>query len=543
VKLRGQGWWLGRKKGFPYLVMEYVEGLSLYAWARSTHATPRQLAELLAQAADALEALHREDSVHRDVKGANILVRPSGRELVMLDLGAGGYEGATPLTSHVLPPVTEVYLSPEAMAFAQAHASDSRARYRARPTDDLYALGVMAYRALTDEYPVPVHLPRDLFWVAVQSVTAPDARERNPRVPAKLAAIVQRLLARKPEERYAHAQAVVEAIRQAAREGGPEWDASLFEGGSEAGSLSPRRSPETALEKESPGDRWRWPAAVAGMVMLAVILGLATRAWIQEGEASGQELPQSATREAVSAQPTREVGISSREVARAGGAPDAGTGAVVSDDGAFTPVPVAPAMRPKEDTRVNPPVPSTPSVASKSPPPRPKPPRSPGKPLARVLPLCVGMACASSTPAVRLVPPPEECPPGAIEAMASRGIEVGDSSEFEFPGYEPKGRHHAIPVKEGKIEVGGVTQFNLRQHPPSGFYLSGRLILGGDRVYGRFTEARPYVNGQQIGPAFPVCVEAEGQDFKRGMRIEPGSTADNVKVLGVQNLRVVRRFE
>jgi eukaryotic-like serine/threonine-protein kinase len=542
VKLRAQGWWLGREKGFPYLVMEYVEGLSLYAWARSTNPTPRQLAGLLAQAADALEALHREDSVHRDVKGANILVRTGGQELVMLDLGAGGYEGATPLTSHVLPPGTEVYLSPEAMAFAQAHASDSRARYRARPTDDLYALGVMAYRALTNDYPFPVHLPRDLFWVAVQSVTASDARERNPRVPAELAAIVQRLLARKPEERYARAQAVAEAIHQAAREGGPEWDASLFEGGLGAGLASPRHSPEAALEKESPWDRWRWPAAVVGMVMLAVILGLATRAWIQEGEAFGPELLQGSTREAVSAQPTREVGISSREVARAGGAPDAGTGAVASDDGAFTPVPIAPAMRPKEDTRVNPPVPSAPSAASKPLPPKPKPPRSQGKPLARVLPLCVGMACASSAPVVRPLPPPEECPPGAIEAMKSRGIEIGESTGLEFLGYEPQGHHHAIPVKEGKAEV-GADQFSPRQHPSSGFLLSGRLIFGGDRVYGRFTEARPYLNGHPIGPSFPVCVEAEGKDFKRGMVIEPGSTADNVKVRGVQDLRVVGRFE
>ncbi|HYI00230.1 serine/threonine-protein kinase [Hyalangium sp.] len=220
VKLRAWGWWLGRKKGFPYLVMEYVEGLPLYAWARSTNPTPRQLARLLAQAAEALEALHRERSVHRDVKGANTLVRPGGRELVLVDLGASGYEGATPLTSHVLPPVTEVYLSPEAMAFAQAHASDAQARYQARPTDDLYALGVMAHRVLTDEYPFPVHLPRDLYWVAVQSGPAPDARERNPRVPEALAAIVQSLLARRPEDRYARAQEAAEVLLQAAGEGG-----------------------------------------------------------------------------------------------------------------------------------------------------------------------------------------------------------------------------------------------------------------------------------------------------------------------------------
>ncbi|WP_224366801.1 serine/threonine protein kinase [Hyalangium versicolor] len=536
VKLRGQGWWLGREKGFPYLVMDYVEGLSLYAWVRSAHPTPRQLAELVAQAAEALEAVHREDSLHRDVKGTNILVRPGGRELMMLDLGAGGYDGATPITSHVLPPATELYLSPEAMAYVQAHASDSRARYKARPADDLYALGVMAYRALTGEYPFPSDIQRDLFWLAVQAVAAPDMRERNPRVPAELAAIVHRLLAKKPEERYARAQSVAEAVRQAAREGGPDWDKLLFEGNPEVGHPSRKGPPEAALEKEYPRGRLRGWVTVAWMLMLTMALGMATHAWLRDAKDPEPERPQASTFEAVSGHPTPEVGIPNWEVAQAEGALNAGTGAVASDDGASTPVPIAPAIRPKEDTRMNPPVPSAPSAASEPLPPKSKSPLRGIKSFAPVLPLCIGVACASA-PTVRPLPPPEECPPGAIEAMKNVGLKIGTLTPAFFVGYEPEGHHHAIPVQEGKAEV--IAWPVIGGRPPQSLRLSGRLIFGGDRVYGRFTEARP----ERGGPSFPVCIEVRGLDFERGMLREPGSTENNVMVLGVQDVKMVERFK
>jgi eukaryotic-like serine/threonine-protein kinase len=549
VGLRGWGWWLGRKKGFPYLVMEYIEGLPLYAWARGTNPTPRQIAELLAQAAEALEAVHQARSVHRDVKGANTLVRPGGRKLVLMDLGAGAYEGATPLTSNVLPPVTEVYLSPEAMDFAQAHATAKGAHYKAGPADDLYALGVMAHRVLTDDYPFPVHVPRDLFWMVVRLRSAPNTRECNPRVPVALAAIVRRLLARRPEERYASAQQVAEALRKAA-EGGKEWDELLFEWytGPEpasrttnavapTGPVAPgqeaalrmaraqhRERQEWMRQRRMVGKRRRgvaqsgeavpasksarrWRAAGAVLVLaLALAVGAAVLTQQDGAGASDPSAPPAPTLDNAWGLPTQGVGNPGQEVAPALSTPDAGTSAAPS--GASTPAPVAPATQPKEDTSVNPPAKEQPS--------KPKPPAASGSNLVKVLPLCVGIACAHPKE-LHPVPLSEECPPGAVQTMRELGIKVGDDLEpsVSFPRDFPE--RCVSNVKEGWITLILTRDFgNL----PNGTELSGRLFFG-ERVYGRFNAAR-MPNNRTI----PVCMDLVEGGY-RGAELDspPSATA------------------
>lgn len=59
----------------------------------------RQVLNLLAQAARALQATHEAGGVHRDVKGGNVLVRPADAWLFLMDFGAGNYEGAERLTA------------------------------------------------------------------------------------------------------------------------------------------------------------------------------------------------------------------------------------------------------------------------------------------------------------------------------------------------------------------------------------------------------------------------------------------------------------
>lgn len=569
VKLLGRGWWKGRKRGFPYLVMQYVEGLPLYEWARGTNPTARQLVGLLAQAARALEAVHQQRSVHRDVKGANTLVSPGGQRLVLMDLGAGDYEGATPLTSHVLPPGTEVYLSPEAMAFAQAHATEAQAHYKAQPTDDLYSLGVMAHRVLTDEYPFSVHMPRDLFWLMVTTQPAPNAREKNPRVPAELAATVQRLLAKRPEERHASAREVAEALEQSAKEGGPEWDVPLFEwhGGpgpasrttqaaAPAGPVAPgqRKSLLRAREEHRKWQRWmrqrqgirrrspsaspakepapappthaapsaskqnqEWKAA-GGVLVLMLALALGVAALTQRSTRGGSVAGEAPTPTGSGPQglPTHGVGNFRQEVARPLGPLDAGTGAAPSETA--TPAPVAPATQPKETTRVNPPA-------------KPAPARGPK--IAKVLPLCVGMACSAGTQAMRPDLPPEECPPGAEQAMEELGIPIGElysDASFIKDLFAAPSR---ITVKEGWSTVILLDPFG---DLPRKTLISGRLLFS-ERIHGRFTVAR-----LPDDSTVPICMEL-WQEGKRGMERERGSTEDNVIVFSNAALRAVDRFK
>ena len=78
---------------------------------------PRLLKRVLAQLARALEALHAEGAVHRDVKGDNVLVRLLDRRAMLTDFGSCHFQGAERLTWQSLPPVTPAYLSPQAALF------------------------------------------------------------------------------------------------------------------------------------------------------------------------------------------------------------------------------------------------------------------------------------------------------------------------------------------------------------------------------------------------------------------------------------------
>jgi eukaryotic-like serine/threonine-protein kinase len=109
-RLLGQGAWKGSPHGgtHPYVVMQWVEGLRLYDWAKERPFTSRQALQLLAQVARALEATHARQGLHRDVKGDNILVSPEGKAFLM-DFGCGTWEGAPPLTEGLLAPGTKLY--------------------------------------------------------------------------------------------------------------------------------------------------------------------------------------------------------------------------------------------------------------------------------------------------------------------------------------------------------------------------------------------------------------------------------------------------
>jgi hypothetical protein len=227
---------------YPYVVMSWVEGEPLYEWAARRNPSSRQVMRLLAQAAQALQATHEAGGVHRDVKGGNVLVRPVDGRLFLMDFGAGHYQGAERLTSSPLPPGTPAYRSPEARDFNRRQGWRPHALYVARPADDVFALGVMAYRLVTDEYP---------------SVTDRNGsrapREVNPRVDTRLDAAIRRMLSLKPEERVT-AEELAEVLEQGANQGAPELDDSLFEWETQKGTEWP---PEDLAVAEELGHRAR----------------------------------------------------------------------------------------------------------------------------------------------------------------------------------------------------------------------------------------------------------------------------------------------
>ena len=208
---------------FPFLVMEWVEGQSLYTWAHGRALSSRQMMRVLAPMAGALAATHAADAVHRDVKGDNMSVRLEDSHPMMLDFGAGNIRGAPTLTREVLPPGTPGYRSPEALQFQERFWRTPGARYEPGPADDLYSLGVTAYRLVTGAYPPP--------WVPAEvrkhepsfPTPASEPPEKWVTVSPELARIIRRLLSDDPKARGSAAQ-IAEELHEAVQRAGSQAD-------------------------------------------------------------------------------------------------------------------------------------------------------------------------------------------------------------------------------------------------------------------------------------------------------------------------------
>ena len=305
-RLIGHGHWKAAAGTFhPYLVMQWVEGLPLYAWPHACAPSSRQALRVLAQVARALESLHSEGAFHRDVKGDNVLVRLGDSQAFLVDFGSASWPGAAPLTSEVFPPGTPAYRAPEAFRFAAEAAERPGQTYAHRPEDDLFALGVAAYRLVTEQYP-PSREPQDAessAW-SEQGTGPRPPREVNPRCCVELSAAVSRLLSIQPEARGS-AGGLAEALERAARQAGPEADVPLFPreaaGPVDAWARAPHRL-RPVEEVATPGHagarehRWSWRSSLAvvgltGAVALGTVWLRSTQSWEEatRAQVAGQE--------------------------------------------------------------------------------------------------------------------------------------------------------------------------------------------------------------------------------------------------------------
>lgn len=213
-----EGTWEHATGAYPYVVMELVDGEPLYEWAWRRNPSEAQVVRVLWQVARAVADTHAAGALHRDVKGSNVLVRRADGRAFLVDFGAGDYQGSASLTSNLLPPGTPAYRSPEAWGFLRVFRRHPTVHYPASPCDDLFALGVLAYRLVTDEYPpstsTTLEDARAGVWGEGGAGPQPPC-ELNPRVGRELSATIMRLLSQAPDERFGgRAEGAVEALAQ-----------------------------------------------------------------------------------------------------------------------------------------------------------------------------------------------------------------------------------------------------------------------------------------------------------------------------------------
>ena len=193
----------GEAKGMMYFVMGYVEGESLAdRMARAGRLPPHEVRAIVASVAGALEHAHGKGVIHRDVKPDNILVDSESGQPLLTDFGIAKptARGQT-VTQRGVRIGTPLYMSPEQLS--GQHPIDARS--------DLYSLGVVAYEMVAGRMPFDGETLDDVLVQRLSieprplSVTAPD-------VPADLARVVMRCLARETSERWQNCSRLREAL-------------------------------------------------------------------------------------------------------------------------------------------------------------------------------------------------------------------------------------------------------------------------------------------------------------------------------------------
>ncbi|QSQ22057.1 protein kinase [Pyxidicoccus parkwayensis] len=568
VAVHACGRWPDVVTGHFFFVMDWVPGPALHHWADRHNPTLQQLVDAASRLALILDALHAGGVLHRDLKPEHILMRAEQGDPVLIDLGSGDYVGAPTLTTGPLPPGTLHLRSPEAIRFHQRHRRLD-VRYTCAATDDLYALGVCLYRALTGHYPFSPEWPPDVLCAAIASQQPLAPSVVNPRVPPALGAVILRLLEKAPELRFQTGAQLHGALAEVLSETpGEARAANLFEWHEPPQPATegvPARPPRVR-RPEWPTHAYRPPSVARAKVLRlwARLLGVLN----PPPKPTSQALPSNARVEnptrrihahgrlwsllatlglalvALAAQSTNAVNDTTMEVASnattAVGQKLASPAEPSHTATAASPPPVGPTSAV-----------ATPSVASpqeaaavKKTDPAPglqAPEKTPRARIANSLirtaataAACAGFACASTPPRLeQALPPADDCPPGAVEAMKKLGFGPGRTIKTRLTD---DALASLITVREGRV-VARPT-FDSRGVVARGTEIYGQFYIGKQRVHGRFTQMR------MKDVQYPMCLEIyEINDRQRGTPRQPGGDAQNAIIVSRIELMAVDYFD
>ena len=214
---------LGEDEDGPFYTMPFIEGQTFQEAIREFHRDPRlrdpgqrglelrNLLQRLIAVCNTIAYAHDQGVLHRDLKPANIMLGPYGETLVMdwglaKRLESGSAEAGTDVEEPGASPWSDDLTAAGAVMGTPQYMSPEQASGKpSGPPSDLYALGVILYAILTGGSPYRESPPADPLKPVREAAFVPP-QQRDPGVPGPLAAICQKAMAARPEERYASAR-------------------------------------------------------------------------------------------------------------------------------------------------------------------------------------------------------------------------------------------------------------------------------------------------------------------------------------------------
>lgn len=203
------------EEGGHYLVMELVEGPSLFAVMKKERLDVMRAMRIAYQTARALRYAHKAEIVHRDVKTGNILLANEDEEEIakLVDFGLVKLAGGQQLTAHGLILGTVHCMAPE-----QIRGGDIDAR------TDIYALGVVLFRMVTGKYPFQSKQTAEVL-AAHLHAAVPTFASIDPdlRVPPDLEDVVRRCMQKNQDNRYQTCSELIRDLEQCMRVPLEDW--------------------------------------------------------------------------------------------------------------------------------------------------------------------------------------------------------------------------------------------------------------------------------------------------------------------------------
>ena len=185
---------LTRKRNYQYIAMEFIQGQTLAQWMRD-HPKPELNAvrDIIRQIANGLQAFHRLEMLHQDLRPENIMIDSAGT-VKIIDFGSTRVAGLLEMEDANVPvPIlgTEQYSAPE---YFLGESGTARS--------DIFSLGVIAYQMLTGKLPYGTRVPRARTRAAQRKLVYASAREEQRTIPAWVDAAIGRAVHPDPHKRY-----------------------------------------------------------------------------------------------------------------------------------------------------------------------------------------------------------------------------------------------------------------------------------------------------------------------------------------------------